>query len=265
VRALRRYTAVFWISFRNQWAYVLETLIRSIFLVVIMYVFSNLWMTTYSAVRHSTLSGYTVSSVVWYLAVTEAIIMGSPRLVTRLSEEIKQGDVAYRLTKPVDYVFYNYADYLGESTVRIALNLIIAGAVATLCFGGPPITFTSVWQFIVITFGALSLQFFMYMSLCLLLFWIEDGRGLELILSRCIMILGGMMIPIPMFPHWLGTICSWLPFQAVAYLPAKTFVHIGVNDYPEQLGLVYLWTLIFAGICRFLYRKGVKQLHVQGG
>ncbi|CAM3944728.1 ABC-2 family transporter protein [Alicyclobacillus pomorum] len=60
----------------------------------------------------------------------------------------------------------------------------------------------------------------MTMVICLLLFWIEDGRGLDLILSRLVMILGGMMIPLPLFPAWLGNICEWLPFQAVAYLLA---------------------------------------------
>lgn len=266
-RGVNKYGAVFIISVRNQWAYVTEVSIRSLFLMVIMFVFAQLWSTTFHAIHRGTLAGYSVRTVVWYLVVTESMVMGSPRLVSQLSAEIKQGDIAYRLTKPISYVGYNYATFMGEALVRVAVNLVV-GALVPLCFVGMPVLqWTSTVAFLAVCWLALSLQFTMNMCICLLLFWIEDGRGLELIFSRLVMILGGMMIPLPLFPGWLARICAWLPFQGIAYLPARTLVSPSgwLADGGSQLLLCLAWTVVFSGLCLWIYRRGVRQLHVQGG
>lgn len=260
-----KYFAVFRIALKNQWAYIGESAVRSIFLVIIMYVFAQLWSTTYASTGHSVLAGYDVRSVVWYLAVTEAIVMGTPRLVSTLSEEIKQGDIAYRLTKPVNYVLYNYAQFLGEATIRVLLNLVIGASVAIVFFGFPNLSWVAVGTFVLAVLLAITMQFTLNMGISLLLFWIEDGRGLDLIASRMVMILGGMMIPLPLFPKWLADICLWLPFQVVAYLPANTLVNFRPEQIASELLRAVMWTLLFATACALLYRKGVRQLHVQGG
>lgn len=260
-----KYFAVFRIALKNQWAYIGEAAVRSIFLVIIMYVFAQLWSTTYASTGNSVLAGYDVRSVVWYLAVTEAIVMGTPRLVSTLSEEIKQGDIAYRLTKPVNYVLYNYAQFLGEATVRVLLNLVIGASVAIAFFGFPNLSWVAVGTFVLAVLLAITMQFTLNMGISLLLFWIEDGKGLDLIASRMVMILGGMMIPLPLFPKWLADICLWLPFQVVAYLPANTLVNFRPEQIASELLRAGMWTLLFATACALLYRKGVRQLHVQGG
>ncbi len=264
-RNFRKYWAIFVVALKNQWAYIPETLLRSVFLVVIMYVFAELWSTTYESSGHRVLGGYDVRAVVWYLVVTEAIVMGTPRLVNTLSEEIKHGDIAYRLTKPVNYVLYNYAQYLGEAAVRIAANLVIGGAVAFAFFGLPPTTWASGGLFLITVAIAVTMQFTLNMIISLSLFWIEDGRGLDLISSRLVMILGGMMIPLPLFPAWLAAVCTYLPFQVVAYLPANTLVDLSAENVRPDLLRSAVWIGLFAGLCWLLYRKGVRQLHVQGG
>lgn len=260
-----KYAAVFVVAAKNQWAYIGEALVRGVFLIVIMYVFAQLWTTTFDSTQHSAFAGYDAQTVVWYLAVTEAIIMGTPRLVNVISEEIKQGDIAYRLTKPVNYVLYYYAQYLGETVIRIALNLVIGGSVACSFFGLPHLSWSAVFWFVAAMLIAVTMQFVLQMNIALTLFWLEDGRGLDLIVSRLVMILGGMMIPLPLFPKWLATICAWLPFQVVAYLPASTLVHLHAGRAGGDMLRAVVWTVVLAGVCGLLYRKGVRKIHVQGG
>lgn len=260
-----KYAAIYTTSLSNQWAYVLETTVNSVFLIVIMFIFVNLWTTTYTSTHNRMLAGYTVRDIVWYLAMTEAIMMGSPRLVNRLSQEIKEGDIAYRLTRPLHYISYYFCDYVGEASARMLINLCVGGLVALLFFGVPPCSWLSLVIFVPAVLLALSLQFFMNMSICLLLFWIEDGRGLELILTRAVMIFGGMMIPLPLFPAWLKQICNWLPFQIVSYFPAKTFVSVGTQGSVPLFMEGTLWLIVFILISLGLYRTGVRRLNVQGG
>jgi ABC-2 type transport system permease protein len=56
-------------------------------------------------------------------------------------------------------------------------------------------------------------------------FWLEDTTGLLLIYSRVTMILGGMLIPLELFPARLQPILRALPFAGIVYGPARMFVH----------------------------------------
>ncbi len=68
--ALRKYTTVFHVSIANNLAYMGEVVFRTIFLVVFVYVFLQLWTATFAAKGIHSLSGFRISDMVWYLATT---------------------------------------------------------------------------------------------------------------------------------------------------------------------------------------------------
>lgn len=55
-------------------------------------------------------------------------------------------------------------------------------------------------------------------------FWLEDTSGLTIIYSRLTMILGGMLIPIGLFPESLQPLLKLLPFASIIGGPARLFV-----------------------------------------
>ena len=50
-------------------------------------------------------------------------------------------------------------------------------------------------------------------------FWLEDTSGLYLIYTRLTMILGGMLIPLDLFPGWLKNLVVYLPFPYLVWGP----------------------------------------------
>ena len=52
-------------------------------------------------------------------------------------------------------------------------------------------------------------------------FWLEDTSGLLLIYSRVTMILGGMLIPLELFPESWQPVLRVLPFSSMVYGPAR--------------------------------------------
>jgi ABC-2 type transport system permease protein len=261
---LVKYAAVFRTAWRDEWAYRLQVLWNSLFLVIILFIFAQLWIATFHSARAARLDGFTPQGILWYLTVTETIVMGTPRIVQSITQEVLEGAIACRLTKPIGYVGYQFAAYVAQAAARMSVNLAVGGAVAWLAAGPPPFTWTSV----PLALGALalsvSLSFALYMSVGLLAFWVEDARGIELIVSRLVMILGGMMIPLPFFPGWLARLCGWLPFQAIAYLPARAATAPAAGLI-SSFALSAVWLLVFGAVLAMLYRKGVKHLYVQGG
>jgi ABC-2 type transport system permease protein len=79
------------------------------------------------------------------------------------------------------------------------------------------------------------------------------------------MIIGGMMVPLEIFPEWLQHIARILPFQSIIYLPASFFVGAHTEPLATMLIDQGLWLLFFTLILMGIYRLGVKRLNVNGG
>src|SRR5579859_5237989 len=58
----RKYTAVLRVSVANNLAYIYEVLFRSVFLIMLIFVFGQLWKTTYSARGVSILGGFSMNA-----------------------------------------------------------------------------------------------------------------------------------------------------------------------------------------------------------
>jgi ABC-2 type transport system permease protein len=259
-----KYTAVTNITVRNNLAYVYDFLIRTFFLLVILYIFIQLWSVTYQAVGEERVAGYSFEEIIWYLIFGEAMVMAVPRLTQKIEEEVKKGDIGYQLTRPVHYVLMHYASYMGEAAVRLPVNLLVGGLLGVTLFGWPAFGFG--WLgFLVVVVGSFTLNFVTTMTLALCAFWVEETRGLEFVYNKFVFTLGGMMIPIEMFTPALQEVARWLPFQAVTYFAAKTAVQFDLGTMGRMLLVQAGWIAVFAVILGWVYRKGVRKLNVNGG
>jgi ABC-2 type transport system permease protein len=260
-----KHGAVFRISLLHQFAYIYDFILRTLFLIIILFIFSNLWGTTYNVQGNELIEGYTLTTLMWYLVITESLIMGMPALVDRIEREVKNGEIAYFLNRPISYLGYQYGIYMSEALVRVFINIVIGGILIYLMYGGISVSFGIITGFVALVVMALSLQFVTVMIVCLGSFWVEDIRGYHLIYSRLLMILGGMMIPLEIFPDWLEQITKMLPFQSIVYLPATFFVGTQEKSIYELIGVQGMWISVFVVLLAIVFQMGVKKLNVNGG
>src|SRR2546425_407288 len=71
---------------------------------------------------------------------------------------------------------------------------------------------------------AFMIDFLGYFIVGLCAFWLESTIGLALLYSRLTMLLGGMLMPLEVFPQRVQPVLRWLPFATVVYGPARMFV-----------------------------------------
>jgi ABC-2 type transport system permease protein len=261
---LLKYAAVSKVTVRNHMAYIADFLVRTMFLLLILYIFTQLWSTTYEGEGTALISGYSYQQIIWYLIFAESLVMAFPGLATKIEQEVKNGDIGYQLTRPISYLLYHYMAYLGEIAVRLPINLIVGGLLGVLLFGWPH--FGWGWLgFIVLGIGAITIQFMMNMILALCAFWLEETRGLEFVYHKLLFTVGGMMLPLEVLPDLLRRICEWLPFQTVLYFTARTAVRFDAVLMVKMLGIQAIWVILLTGAATLIYRKGVTKLHVNGG
>ena len=260
-----KYGAVLRMSVGNNLAYWGEVLLRSVFLVLIIFVFVQLWTLTYTTLGTNRLGDYSLSQMIWYFAFAEAIALSTPLLRTKVDAEVKSGDLAYRLNKPYAYVLYLAADYAGERLVRFFLNLVIGSAVALLLVGPIPFSLGGVLATALVLPMAIALDFLISCAISLLAFWVEDTWAFDFIYRRLVMLLGGMMIPLDVFPEPLSSIARALPFSYIMYGPARMWV-TPTPEFFATLALRLIISLSIVGLAvTLIFRAGQRNLTVNGG
>jgi ABC-2 type transport system permease protein len=259
-----KYAAIGRVTVKNHVAYIMDFLLRTVFFIIIIYIFIQLWTATYHGEGSTRIAGFTLGQIIWYLIFTEAMTLAKPSLSYRIEEEVKSGDVGYRLVRPVNYIGFHYVSYIGEVYFRLLINLAVGVLLGVLVLGLP--SFGWGWAgFLALTLGGFTVNFLLNMMLALCAFWVEETRGLEFVYNKLLFTVGGMLMPLEVFPDRLQRVCVWLPFQTVLYFPAKAAVAFQAGDLPRMLGIQCFWIALLTVGVAAIYRKGVKKLNVNGG
>lgn len=265
LKKIRKYIHITKISLSNNLVYVTNFLARNLFFVFIVYVMLLLWKNIYGQ-KGDSIAGFTLNQMIWYLIVTEMVTLSRSNVFNEVSRDVKNGNIAYMLNKPYNYVLYCFSNSLGEIGIKLMTNMVI-GLIMGIIYVGP----LGGFKLLHLPFVGLSLllgifiNFFIHITLSLTAFWLEENSAFFWIYHKLIFTLGGMLIPLELFPNWLQKISNKLPFAYITYGPAKLAVDFSFSRFVSTITAQSLYLLIFFMISMLFYRKGVKALNVNGG
>jgi ABC-type uncharacterized transport system permease subunit len=177
LRKGKKYAGLFRIHLKNHFAYIQDFLIRTLFLIVVLFIFTQLWGVTYEVTGKDRIAGFSLPMMMWYLTVTESIMMAYPPLVERVEQEVKSGQVAVTLIRPFSYVAAHFSAYLAEFILRLFINLAIGGALVFLLFGPPEMGPGQLGRFLLFLPVSLLIHFSFTMCIALFAFWFEEVQG----------------------------------------------------------------------------------------
>lgn len=263
--ALRKYTWIGITSARSNLAYFGEVAARVLFLSVILYIFLRLWQVTYSQTGSAQLGGFTLAQMMWYLAMTESITLSVPRVNTQIDEDVRTGALAVQLLRPMYYPLYRLWTTMGERVVRFGLNATVAIAIVWFFVGPIPFTAEGLALFALSLPMAFILDFLAQFLVGVAAFWLEDTSGIYLIYSRMLMVLGGMLIPLELFPDSLQPILRAIPFSSMVYGPARLFVQPTMAFFTDVMLRQGITILILSLIVVLVYRVAVRRINANGG
>jgi ABC-2 type transport system permease protein len=268
---LRAYAALFSVNLHNQVAYLGEWALRGIFLAMIPFVFLQLWQATYAgqgaggAGATGVIGGFTLPQMLWYLAFTESIILSRPGLNRLVDAEVRTGDIAYTLLRPYAYGGYRLMAYLAERSLRFATLVILGAALAWLYVGPVPLRPADLLAALGALFLAALIDFLGAFGIGLLAFWTEDTSSIGLIYDRLVMLLGGMLLPLELFPEPLRAIARALPFATMIYGPARLAFGTPPEGVWFLLGRQALFLVAGALAVALLYRRAFRRIALNGG
>lgn len=281
IQGVARYGSVFWTSARQQWVYRTELVARAIQMILFMGVFMALWSTAFGVSGRAELEGYTLAQMVWYLAMTETVALSTSRIFIEISEKVKAGDLAYTLARPLSYPFFQVANSLGNSAPRFLLNLLTAAAVVGLGMRQGPVLSPSaslginsvegagslpgLATFLGMAALALLLDAFLAVLIGLLAFWLEEVTPVFWIYQKLLFTVGGLFLPLEMFPEQLQQVARWLPFQFITYAPARAFVAFEPDFVLQAVMGQVVYIAVLSALVALVWRRAQQRLVVHGG
>jgi ABC-2 type transport system permease protein len=261
---MRKYIAIFRINLLNSLVYPAEIATRSGMILIFMLVFFQLWHVTYSASGLQVLNGLTLRDTMWYLLLAETIELGRPRLARSISQQVKDGSIAYLLNKPYDFLLYQLSIGLGESLPRMGLLFVLGGALVWTMAGAPPNLQNWPLAFVSLA-GAWLLHFCVNGLIGLAAFVAEEVAPFEWIYQKLVFILGGMLIPLDFYPTSLQKLAKSLPFAYMMYGPARLFVRSDIQLFIQILTGQVLWLFLLGGLLALVFSRGMRRLAINGG
>jgi ABC-2 type transport system permease protein len=258
---MRKYLAVFKINLLNSLAYPAELVTRSAMILLFMWIFFQLWFITFAAAGSDVINGLSLRDTMWYLLLAETLELGRPRLARVISEQVKDGSIAYLLNKPYNFLLYQLSSGLGESLLRMGMLFMVGGALVWILAGPPPNLIN--WPLALV--ALVGLHFCVNALIGLSAFTVEEVAPFEWIYQKLVFILGGMLIPLDFYPAWLQTIAKSLPFAYMMYGPARLFVQPDMQLFMLIVIGQLLWLAVLGGLLVQVFSRGMKRLAINGG
>ncbi len=234
---------------------------RMAFFAVILGVFTALWRAVGEAGMPL---GASPRSLVWYLAATEWILLSAPQLHVEIQEDVRSGDVAYRLPRPVSYVGALFAQAAGMLAFRAPL-LGVTAFVCAFAYTRQAPSALALLPLLVLGGWAAMLVSMLNIGVGLLAFWLTDVSPVYWIWQKLTFVLGGLMLPLALYPELLQRVASLTPFPSLLAGPAGLllgFSPAGALTLSLRLGF---WSIATALLTVALFRRAVRRVQIHGG
>jgi ABC-2 type transport system permease protein len=263
----------FWCVFRLAW---IERMVYRVnfFMEILSGILSSLiviflWIAIYRCSGTDIIGGYSIGEMVTYLLggglINSFILTTAENPET--SQNIQDGTLSTYLIQPINpYGIWFFRD-LGSKTFFFALGL--SGYLVIWLFFGKYIVFSAslghLIYFLISLILASFLQFFLFQSISLLSFWVENTYGIRFTMRVIMEVVGGAIIPLSFFPQILQKIFMLLPFPFLIYLPMRIYLgKIHVSQVHLELLKEGGWILGFALLNVIIWRKGIRQYVAMG-
>jgi len=234
----------------------------SLFLLTCLLIFAHLWKIAAAKMGAAHLHP---DQLLWYIALNEWVLISIPEIHVAMEQDLRSGKLAYLLPRPISYLKSMFFEGLGMLTV----NLLVLGAVAFLFtwwrIGIFP--FESRVLILLLALGALAgaVGVIFQMLVGISAFWLQEVSPFNWIWEKLLFALGGLILPLAVYPLWIQKIAYCTPFPAILGERSALAIDFSYTAALHVALSLLFWGLLALGCLSLLYRKGLKILHVEGG
>jgi ABC-2 type transport system permease protein len=188
---------------------------------------------------------------------------------------MRTGNVAYERLRPVDTYFYWLARAMAwriAATLLRSIPLVMVTSVLFEFVGlgdwslRPPPSLGALALFMLSMVAVVFLSSAMTTLLNISVVWTISDQGINVITNALVIILSGMIIPLPLFPDWAHTLLFVQPLAGLVDIPYRIyFANLSGAAALGGIALQVFWTILFIGLGRRLMAHTMRRVRVHGG
>lgn len=223
-----------------------------------------LWSSIYQ--QGNQIGDYTFNEIItYYIYVTIFELLFVNYAAWSIGEEIKDGHLNNIILKPIKYLEYKLAHYIGVLVYRLMLfTTFIAFSLYLLrnfiVFPNDSVIYL---QFIFLAFASYILNFLIYYIVGICAFWFDDVYGFLFAWLVIVSFMQGQWIPLDLLPNWFNVLNSYLPFQYMFFVPISV-VSQRLEFNSEIAITVIAWCFFLYLIANYIFKKGLKKYEGYG-
>jgi ABC-2 type transport system permease protein len=184
-----------------------------------------------------------------------------------INYEVRTGALSQRLLRPLHPVYA----YAAESLASVPIRCVVAlpfGLGAFLLTGGEHVVRGALsWSLVPLSLiGAWMITFFAHVIIGALSMWIHQSIKLMDLWSAGFFVFSGYLVPIALFPDWLGWLPPWMPFAYQLGFPVELLTGaLSPDEALHQLGAQWAWVAVLGALAAIVWQRGVRRYGAFGG
>jgi ABC-2 type transport system permease protein len=217
--------------------------------------------------EHAAAQPLSLDQALTFIWLGQAFLLLIPWSIDKeLEAQVRNGNVAYELVRPMDLYWLWYARSLAMRVTPTLLRcgfVLLVGIFFGLKAPASPLA-GFVFAFSLLLSAILSTAMTALVVIGLL--WTIAGDGIQRLMPHLTVFLTGMVVPLPLFPDWMQAFLDIQPFRGILDIPIRLYTGlIPLSQAGYYLGFQLLWTVLFIGLGRWLMHKAMRRLVIQGG
>ncbi|CAD5897336.1 ABC transporter permease [Carnobacterium maltaromaticum] len=230
-----------------------------------------LWKAIFDASDNQSLNGFTFEAMTMYIFIfflTSTITSSGKNW--GIGEEIRDGSIAMRILKPLNFNLTYLFNELGNKVIEVSLIAIpILGGIELYRFYSMSTFKFNLLNFSIYIFSliiAYLINFYFNICFGFSAFFFTNLWGTNLLKNCIVNLLSGAVIPLSFFSTNLIFILKLLPFASFSYTPVM--IYMGMYNGQQIILSVILqmfWLLFFIVFSKIIWKIVIKHLCIQGG
>ncbi|MGB4101008.1 MAG: ABC-2 family transporter protein [Alphaproteobacteria bacterium] len=263
LRQLRIYAALGLSAFRHQFhspAYILSRVVTYIFFT---WIFAEFWRFVLSTRGDAVAFGFTHHDIVWYMGVAQLVLFASTRMFLRIDDDVRSGNIAYTLTRPVNYIALRLAEGVGATCASLLLFLPLGFVFCLLYTGVMPQG--SLWFCALLCALASFIHMLFQVMIGFAALWLYDIQPLYRLYQKLMLVLGGVYFPITLYPDWLQQLSWATPFGLLLARPADSIYLSDPYLLWSGFWLMLGWLCVLLVLALMVYGRVQRHIDLHGG
>jgi ABC-2 type transport system permease protein len=181
---------------------------------------------------------------------------------------IREGELNYRLTRPINPIHEAIADNLaykaGTASLLVVVWVVVAAFWPAVRLPVEPLRWAGAALAVALAGGIRFLVSYVH---GLLAFWTTRASGIFELHYGLSLFLAGRIAPLAMLPQWAATAASFLWFRSMLAFPVEVLTG-AVNTaegYAVGLAAQVAWMMLWWGASRLAWSRGVRRYEGVGG